>query len=391
MTPDRTLLLTERKTTRCRLPPAVVDFLLARHARHLAIVPTARRHTYRVTPAGRVGRIDAPGCRLIIQPKIPLRNLFFLLDPAAELPEQTGQDPTPEQAVLDWLAAKLLGLLHEHLALGLQRGYAEQAVQGQYLQGRLDVAAQLREQRPGQLHCVHDQFTADLPCNQALRAAGEALADCWLVGEGLRSGLRRALSGFPEVTSLPLTPDLVERAQRERVPAGYEPLLDLCGLLAGSITAGTTPAFLLDLERIFEAYVTRVTQAALAEVEGVTVEVQQTTRRESPTGPPLSLRPDIHILRSTHSAMVLDAKWKRLPADAVLPEDVYQVTAYCTALGAPCGVLVYPGRRERVQDYALGAVRLSIRTLDVAGSLSRCRRAQRRLGRWLRSTLASPC
>jgi 5-methylcytosine-specific restriction enzyme subunit McrC len=387
MTAERILLLTERKTTCCRLPPAVVDFLLACHARHLSIVPTARRHTYRITPAGRVGSIDAPGCRLILRPKIPLRNLFFLLDPSTELPEQTGQDVDPEQAVLDWLAAKLLGMLQERLAQGLHRGYAEQVVQGQYLQGRLDVAAQLREQRPGQLHCVHDQFTTDLPCNQALRAAAEVVAGCWLVSEGVRSGLRRALGGFPEVTNLPLTPDLVERAQRGRMPPGYGPGLELCGLLAGSIVNGTTPAFLLDLDRVFEVWVTRATQAALAQVEDITVEVQQTTRRESPTGPSLSLRPDIRIVRSNGPALVLDAKWKRLPVEGVIPEDVYQVAAYCTALETPRGVLIYPGRRDRVWDYSLGAIRLRIRTVNVAGSLSRCQRAERQLGRWLRSAI----
>src|SRR5438105_3077050 len=83
MTPraDRTLLLTERARRVCRLAPDDVAFLTAHHAAHFELLPTGRRDVYSLTPGGFVGVVTAPSCRLVVRPKIPLANLFFLLDP----------------------------------------------------------------------------------------------------------------------------------------------------------------------------------------------------------------------------------------------------------------------------------------------------------------------
>src|SRR5262245_1947443 len=86
--PRRPLLLTERTPRLCRLPPADVAYLLQQHRTRLELLPTGERHRYRVTPAGVAGVIVAPTRRLVISPKIPLRNLLYLLDPLAHLDTQ---------------------------------------------------------------------------------------------------------------------------------------------------------------------------------------------------------------------------------------------------------------------------------------------------------------
>src|SRR5690348_2551335 len=86
MPPRRTLLLRERTPAECRLAAEDVAFLLAQHRTHLELMPAQRRGRYRLTPGGYVGTITAPTCRLVIRPKIPLDNLFYLLDPAAPPP-----------------------------------------------------------------------------------------------------------------------------------------------------------------------------------------------------------------------------------------------------------------------------------------------------------------
>jgi hypothetical protein len=84
--------------------------------------------------------------------------------------------------------------------------------------------------------------------------------------------------------------------------------------------------------------------------------------------------------------LVLDAKWKRLPAGRLVTADVYQVLAYCAALGVRRAVLVYPGRRDRAWHYDLGEAptRLTVRTLCVTGDRARLDLAVRRLLRALR-------
>ena len=83
---SRTLHLTERRPRLCRLAPAEIDFLLEHHRVAIEVLPTRRRHVYRLTPAGVAGVIVTPSSRIVVSSKVPLRNLFLFLDPLAEFP-----------------------------------------------------------------------------------------------------------------------------------------------------------------------------------------------------------------------------------------------------------------------------------------------------------------
>jgi 5-methylcytosine-specific restriction enzyme subunit McrC len=394
----RTVRLTERVPADCRLTAADVAFLLAGHRRHLEVVPAGRRGWFRLTPRGRVGVIVAPSCRLVIAPKIPLRNILYLLDPLLP-PPATADRTTPavDDAVLEVLAARLAGLLQERAAAGLHRGYAERAAAGPFLHGVLDVPAQLRQAdaRRDRLHCRYEDFTLDVPCNQAPRATAEALLRSGLLGEPTRAVLRRALRGFEDVAAVPLTPELFEGIALDRLTESYRPLLELCRLLADSLAPGDAagetpaPAFLLDLERVFERYVTRgLVEAFAGGPAVVSVQQRHVVSPPAPGQPDLPMRPDVTLDRAGGPVVVVDAKWKRPPRTALPTADVYQVLAYAAALGAGRAVLVYPGRRDRLWCYPLAqaAVDLEVRTLRVTGTPGANGRSLRRLARALRPT-----
>src|SRR5690242_15578877 len=205
--PVPTLRLTERVAVEGRLTPDDVDFLLAAHRAHIRVVPTRQRDHYRLTPAGHVGTIVAPHCRLLIRPKIPVRSLFHLLDPAGPAP--VAEDRTaaaPGADLLDFLAGQLARLLAERAARGLHRAYVERSQHGAFLQGRLDVPAQLRETpaRKDRIHSRAEDFTADVPCNQVPRATAELVLRSPLLGEAARRAVRAALTPFAEVSPVPL-------------------------------------------------------------------------------------------------------------------------------------------------------------------------------------------
>jgi 5-methylcytosine-specific restriction enzyme subunit McrC len=393
----RTLVLTERVPHVCSLHPEDVEFLVAGHRRHLELLPTGRRHRYRLTTTGVAGLIVAPHCRLVIRPKIPLANLFALLAPDAP-PPIVADTVTLEAGTetLDFLARRLAHLLAERAAAGLQRGYRERFAQGPFLQGRLDLPAQLRQSpvRKSEIHSHHDDFTADLPCNQVPRATAEQLLASPLLSADTRAALRQALLGFECVQPAPLTPDAWDAVVPERLPPEYRPLVELCRLLVEGLTpeppAGPTPApaFLLDMERVFEAYLTRGVLEAFAGRANHLVRVQCELAVNQPADdqPDIVMRPDLAIERRGRTVLVVDAKWKRLPSFALLPPDTYQVLAYCTALGGARGVLVYPGRRDRTWEYRFphAPVELVVRTLRVTGSPDALARSLQRLGRYLR-------
>lgn len=386
--PTRTLVLTERIGRVCRLAPADVAFLLAHHRAHLELVPAGPRHRYRLTPAGHVGVIVAPTCRLVIHPKIPLANIFYLLDPLAPAAAVTDAvTAAPGNEMLAFLAARLAQLLGERAAAGLHRGYVEQKAEGPFLQGRLDLAAQLREApvRKDRLHCRHDDRTADVPCNQVPRATAEWLLASPLLPESVRDALRRGLQGFAGVRPLVPGPPALDRA-----PPGYQSLLDLCRLLLEGLQPGEqagampAPAFLLDLERTFEQYVTRGLAAALPPGT-VSEQATHTVSRPVAGQPDVTMRPDLTVDRAGQPVVVVDAKWKRLPGAAVVTADLYQVLAYATALGAPRAVLVYPGRRARQWDYSFEhtPLRVTLHALKVVGTPQACARSLRRLAQML--------
>src|SRR5262245_5790383 len=189
-----TFTLRERTPAECRLGPDDVDFLLAAHRAHLDLVPTRQRDLYRLTPRGHVGTLVAPGCRLVIRPKIPVRNLLFLLDPDDPPPpaqDRTSADPGSE--LLDFLAGRLARLLTERAARGLHRAYVERSAEGPFVQGRLDLPAQIRGApgRKDRVHCRHEDFTLDVPCNQVPRATAEQVLRSPLLGDAVRAALRR--------------------------------------------------------------------------------------------------------------------------------------------------------------------------------------------------------
>lgn len=393
--PRRTLLLRERTPLECRLAAEDAAFLLARYRTHVELLPAGRRGRYRLTPAGYVGTITAPTCRLVIRPKLPLPNLFCLLDPAAPPPvTEDKATAVPGAEALNFLAGRLAQLLSERAAAGLHRAYAERGAEGPFLQGRLDVPAQFRSP-PGRkdlLHSRYEEFTADVPCNQVPRATAELVLRSPLLAEEVRAAVVRAAEPFAGVGPVALGPDAFDAAAPDRLTEPYRPLLDLCRLLADSLSPTThagalaCPAFLLDMERVFEAYVSRGILAAGAASGGCRVEAQPLYRMGRPArgGPGLSMRPDLVVCDGERALLVADVKWKRL-AKALLPPDLYQVVAYATALGAPRAVLIYPGRRDRAWTYGLPRAPLDVvlHTLRVVGPRERCLRSLGRLGRRL--------
>jgi 5-methylcytosine-specific restriction enzyme subunit McrC len=359
---------------------------LERHRTHLDLAPTPTRHVWRVTPAGVAGVILTARRRIVISPKIPLRNLLFLTDDERE-PDRV--QPSDDAGVLGPLAERLARLMSERAAAGLHRDYREMTHQGPYLVGQLDLAAQLRRPagRKDQLHSRHDAFTADLPCNQVPRTLAQALAGSPLLGPAARGRLAQALAGFAHVAETTLTPDVLGELRSPRLPESYRPLAGLCLLLADALApglgAGATPApaMLVSLERWFEQYLTKTIEEAFF-MDPQRVSAQRTRLVGHPD---VTVRPDVTLERGGAPRVVVDAKWKRLSAAGPESADLYQVLAYATLLGAPRAVLAYPGGRgggEWTFDHT--PVRVLARTLDVSGPAERCRRARERLGQELR-------
>lgn len=386
-----TFVLTERRMTTCRLARQDVDFLLGVHRAYVELASAGRRGYYRLRPRGHVGTIVCPASRLLIRPKIPVESLFYLLDPTSPvltLPDQVT--PSPGVEGLDFLACRLAGLLTERAGAGLHRAYQERVERGTFLQGQVDLTAQLRgwNGRKDQLHCRFEEFTADVPCNQVPKATAELVLRSPLLGQGVRDALRRALEAFASVTSVAVDRDSFSTFLTDRLTEAYQPLLDLCRILVESLRPGgqagslACPAFLLDMDRVFERYVTTGIVRAHQGSSRCTVAMQPlfTANRPDVRLPEIQLRPDFMIMDDCRPLLVGDAKWKRLPGSPLVTADLYQLITYCTALGVKYGLLVYPGQRDRHWKYCLARAPLTveIHKLRVTGNREVCARSLQR-------------
>jgi 5-methylcytosine-specific restriction enzyme subunit McrC len=318
----------------------------------------------RLTAASTVGvlqlRAGSETVELRVRPKLPIDRLFWMLSharddqgwrsEAADL--QTVEDFVPALAVAFTAAAS------RALAPGVLQGYrvAEEALPT--LRGRLREGDQLRA-RLGlapPLEVRYDDYSVDIPENQILLAANDQLRRTPGVPAAARRGLHRLAQALAEVSRL--TPGApLPRTASNRLTARYRPALRLARLVlarhstehhTGAVQAG---GFAFDLNTVFEDWLTAVLREAITTRHGGTVVAQHPMSLDDAAL--VDMYPDITWWRHGACLGVADAKYKRTSGASPPNPDLYQMLAYCTALGLSEGHLVYatdhaPRREYRV-------------------------------------------
>ncbi|MEV0807414.1 restriction endonuclease [Micromonospora sp. NPDC050200] len=331
--------------------PAVQVHLGADDARRLAasqvveVRPGPAAGMWSVRAGRKVGAARIGGVELRIEPKVPIARLLFLVgyarnpngwrDESVPLTEHAGLVPA--------LAAALWRQTDRALRQGLLQGYRTVEDTSPVLRGRLRETAQL-SRRAGlalPLEIRHDDYTVDIPENQILATAVDRMLRVPGIDVGSRRMLRHLAARFAGVTRL-RAGEPIPAWRPSRLNERLRVALRLAELvLAGaSVEAGRggvlANAFLLDMWRVYEDFLSVALRAAIEPARGGTVVLQahhHLDRRRR-----LELRPDI-LWRNGAGEVgaVVDAKYK---ADAVR-EDAYQMLAYCVAYQLACGHLVY--------------------------------------------------
>jgi 5-methylcytosine-specific restriction enzyme subunit McrC len=124
--------------------------------------------------------------------------------------------------------------------------------------------------------------------------------------------------------------------------------------------------FLLDMNRLFEAFVTQVLRDRAPTGIAVDAQVQLYLGHEKK----VHMRPDLVVKDHGTPRLVADCKYKRLEPDEFVHHDVYQVLAYCTAIHVEQGLLLYPVHEVDVRDeVSIRNAQVKIRqtTLDLSG------------------------
>ncbi|MGW0136168.1 McrC family protein [Streptomyces sp. NPDC003299] len=310
----------------------------------------------------RVGAVRTSGGTVVrIVPKTPVTRLFFLLgfslDPAAAWRDskEGSVDTGAYDDVVPALAHAVERQIDGALRQGVLQGYREVEETSLVMRGRLREAEQIRRHfgRTPPVETAYDAYTTDIAENRILRAATEHL----LRLPGVPGAVRRRLS-HQRVRLADAQPLIrgqeLPRWQPSRLNARYAPALRL----AEAVLRGTSPehrpagadplrvdGFLLDMNKLFEDFVTVALREALRE-HGLTACLQDSHHLDMARL--VRLRPDL-VVRTGDGRTplaVVDAKYKVEKADGLLNADLYQALTYATVLGLREAHLVYAAGRQ---------------------------------------------
>ncbi|MEW2074580.1 restriction endonuclease [Streptomyces sp. NPDC013433] len=284
-----------------------------------------------------------------ITPKVPIARLFFLLgyslDPAGAWRE--GEvDVAEHQEVLPALAHAVERQVDRALRQGLLQGYRVTEETSPVVRGRIREAEQIRRRFGATLpvEVVYDDFTTDIAENRILRTAVERLLRLPGVPREVRRRLLHQRARLADVTVLVRGRPLPEW-RPSRLNARYHHALRLARAVLEDASPEHGPGglrvegFLFDMNKLFEDFVTVALREALRG-SGYVARFQDPLHLDEARA--IRMKPDL-VLHGPDRApcAVADAKYKVERPGGYPDADLYQMLAYCTALGLDEGHLVY--------------------------------------------------
>lgn len=319
---------------------------------------------------------DGNVLRILIEPKVPITNLFYMLTYAHKL-ANFGRELFPllrGEALFEFILRIFVEQVDEIVRRGIHRGYVDREEQAAYLRGRLLLARQLRSSAMAvDFHQQTNEFTADLLENRILRTVLAMLA--WMPYEDteLELRVRRTLLAFSEVALEVATAADCDRVTYTRLNERYRSPINLARLFLRHLSlegqTGETPfgTFLIPMYDLFELFVGRLLEKTLAAQPRFGVRTQDSIWLDEDRQ--LKGRPDIVLTYDNRPYLVLDTKYK-VYGDRPTTSDYNQMHVYCHTLKVDRGVLIYPSdTTPRESLKMMSGVRLDIRSLSLTGPL----------------------
>jgi 5-methylcytosine-specific restriction enzyme subunit McrC len=381
----RILPLKEWEPTDVELTSAELAELQSLTAAKLTIAPGIAAGRYVVRPSSVVGSATTSSVQVVIEPKVGVERVFYLLGYARQLPFlHESVDLGSRADLVEAFAASFLTVLQRSLRRGLLMGYVAQEDALPLVRGQIRFAEQVRRRHglPLPIEVAYDDYTVDTEANRLIKAALRRLSYVRFRRSELRARVNEALGAFATVSDVVYQRTRLPQFTYTRLTERYRAPLELARLLVRNASVELeegrvqTLGILFDMNDVFEDFLFAAVGDELAKAlapaykwrhgRSVVLDVDGRLRPE----------PDLSLWRGRECVFVGDAKYKETERGEV--DDLYQLLAYCVATGLPEGLLVYADARTPMgHQVVLGGPRLHVESVDLAlpraALMARCR------------------
>lgn len=374
MTPPAPLILSEGGDPQT-IALTGSEYRALRQLALINVIPTFDAGWYDVTAGRKVGAVTLEGRQIIVRPKIAdLNRLLFLIgyakDPGIWRDEHV--DLVSDDELLPGIAEAFSRFATRAVEQGLLQGYRAVRDTLPVLRGRLLAGEQMTRLYglPVPVAVEYDDFTVDIAENQLLLAAALRLLTVPRISETARRRLRRLRRTLADVSVLSRGAAL-PRWQPSRLNTRYHSALRLAEIVLAAesfehrVGGLRVTGYMFDMWRVFEDFVTVALTEALT-TSGWRCEQQAALHLDDERQAPM--RPDLLCRRHGVPVAVIDAKYKAERYDGFPNADLYQMLAYCTALGLGEGHLVYAKGNEPVSEHTVrrSGIVIHCHALDLA-------------------------
>jgi 5-methylcytosine-specific restriction enzyme subunit McrC len=334
---------------------------------------------YRLRPASTIGAVDIGDMSVSIRPKLPIGRVLYLASYAmGEVHFREERfDFEGRKSLVEALVPALVRAARRAFGRGLLHGYRTEEEALHTVRGRIRVADQIRHRFgvPVPVEVRYDDFTDDVLPNQLVKAAAVRLGKLRIRSPQSRLDLGWIAATLDNVSLVDFPPGRIPEVKFDRLNEHYREVVTLARLILRHASIETTrggvraSGFLMDMNKIFEEFVTRalrerlrLTEHTLAARREVWLDVKEKVRME----------PDLSWWDDSGCIFVGDVKYKTLESKPVRHADLYQPLAYTTALDLPGGVLIYAEgeQPDACHDVLYAGKRLVITSLDLSGSIN---------------------
>ncbi|NEQ76361.1 MAG: restriction endonuclease [Okeania sp. SIO2C9] len=336
--------------------------------------PTPKTNNkWQFTSQGWVGYIPiTPDFHIILKPKVPLHNLFGMLEYVYNLKSFRFLDGLVNCESLQEFYNCLVNILAQKILdrgrKGFYRTYLPKTENLTYIRGRLNMQQVMQKPWNVKFKCDYQEHTANIPDNQILAWTLFIIGRSGFCSENVTPRVSKAFHLLQGLVNLQpfKSSDIVDR-KYHRLNEYYQPLHALCRFFLDNIGASHQQGnysmlpFLIDMAKLYEKFVAEWLKINLPS----NLRVQEQEKVDI-IDDKISCRIDLVIyeVKTRKVVYILDTKYKLDARPS--PDDIHQVVAYATYKKCHEAILVYPHKSTNSINQLVGESQVRLRSLTFA-------------------------